>query len=317
MLFNCRGADAADTLRLAVQKTGTFAWELEVIKARGLDRQAGHDLEITELASPEATRIALIGGTVDIALGDWIWVSRERHLGRRLVFLPYSSMHGALMVAPRASIRGLPDLVGKELAVAGGPLDKSWLLLQALALRSNLDLASQTKVVYGAPALLYEKASSGEADATLAFWNFCIALEERGFRRLLGMDEVEQQLGARGPVAMIGYVFDESFARKSGAALGRFLAISAEAKTLLATSDEAWALIVPKIGSSDPAELALYRKAYVAGIPRRTIDEEENDARTLYARLVEIGGVDLAGPGKELDPGTYYRGASGEPVPEN
>ena len=40
-----------------------------------------------------------------------------------------------------------------------------------------------------------------------------MALESRGFRRLIGMDEVERRLGAKGPVAMVGYVFDESFAR--------------------------------------------------------------------------------------------------------
>ena len=32
-------AAAADRIRLAVQKTGTLAWELDVIKAHGLDRR--------------------------------------------------------------------------------------------------------------------------------------------------------------------------------------------------------------------------------------------------------------------------------------
>ena len=30
----------ADTVRVAVQKSGTFAWELAVIRAHGLDRKA-------------------------------------------------------------------------------------------------------------------------------------------------------------------------------------------------------------------------------------------------------------------------------------
>ncbi|HLJ21189.1 MAG TPA: hypothetical protein VKU84_13365, partial [Stellaceae bacterium] len=48
------GAEAADRLRIALQKTGTASWEIGVIKARGLDKAANLDLEITELASTEA-----------------------------------------------------------------------------------------------------------------------------------------------------------------------------------------------------------------------------------------------------------------------
>jgi NitT/TauT family transport system substrate-binding protein len=48
-----------------------------------------------------------------------------------------------------------------------------------------------------------------------------VALESRAFRRLIGMDEVERRLGAKGPVAMIGYVFDEGFAQSHTAAIAR------------------------------------------------------------------------------------------------
>jgi len=297
----------AETLRIAAQKTGTFAWELATIKALGLDRGVGLDIEIAELASPEAARIALIGGSTDMILTDWLWVARERGLGTRLAFAPYSSALGAVMVPAASTIADLGDLRGKTLAVAGGPLDKSWLLLRALAERSNLDLKSQARIVYGAPALLYEKTASGEVDAGLNFWNFCIALEARGFRRLIGMDEVERRLGAKGPVAMVGYVFDESFAQRNPGALARFFKIAGEAKERLSRSDADWEKIAPRIGVSDPAQLALYRQSYVEGIPRRSIEEEATDAAALYGVLAKIGGPELVGPAKELDPGVFYR----------
>ncbi len=142
IVFNCCAA-GAETLRLGVQKTGTFAWELAIIKAEGLDKQAGLDIEVAELASPEAGKIALIGGSVDMILSDLLWVARERSLGARLVFAPYSSALGALMVPGASPINDLANLKGHKLAVAGRPLDKSWLLLQALAERSNIDLKSQ------------------------------------------------------------------------------------------------------------------------------------------------------------------------------
>jgi NitT/TauT family transport system substrate-binding protein len=306
VLFNCE-AEAADKLRLALQKTGTFVWELAIISERGLDRKAGLDIEVTELASPEAAKIALMGGAADMILGDWLWVARQRNLGRRLVFAPYSTALGAVMVPAASPIEDLAGLKGKKIAVAGGPLDKSWLLLQALARESDLDIASKANIIYGAPTLLYQKAANGEADATLNYWNFCVALELRGFRRLIGMDEVERRLGAKGPVAMVGYVFDEGFARTHADALSRFFKIAAEAKDILAHSGADWEKIAQRIGIASEAELALFRQTYIDGIPRRPVAEEAADARALYRILAKIGGPDLAGNATELDEGAFYQ----------
>jgi len=313
VVFNCE-AEAADKLRLALQRTGTFAWELAIITERGLARKAGLDIEVTELASPEAAKIALMGGAADLILGDWLWVARQRNLGRQIVFAPYSTALGAVMVPAASAIEDLAGLKGKKIAVAGGPMDKSWLLLQALARGSDLDLASQANIIYGAPTLLYQKAANGEADATLNYWNFCVALESRGFRRLIGVDEVERRLGAKGPVAMVGYVFDEGFARTHADALSRFFKIAAEAKDILAHSGTDWEKIAQRIGIARKAELALYRQAYIDGIPRRPVAEETADARVLYRILAKIGGPDLAANATELDEGTFYQNT--EMVPQ-
>ncbi|MGH6858082.1 MAG: ABC transporter substrate-binding protein [Methylocella sp.] len=313
VLFNCE-AGAAEKLRLGVQKTGTFAWELAIINERGLDRKAGLDLEVTELASPEAAKIALMGGAADMILGDWLWVARQRNLDRRLVFAPYSTALGAVMVPAASPIEDLAGLKGKNIAVAGGPLDKSWLLLQALAKESGQDIAAQANIIYGAPTLLYQKAANGELDATLNYWNFCVALESRGFRRLIGMDEVERRLGAKGPVAMVGYVFSEEFARTHAAALSQFFKIAAEARDILTHSGADWEKIAQQIGIAGKAELALYRQTYIDGIPRRPVAEEVADARALYRILARIGGPDLVGNAKEFDEGIFYQSA--EMVPQ-
>ena len=149
-VVSCCGAE---TIKVAVQKTGTFAWELAVIRAHGLDKQANLAIEVLELASPEAGKIALRSGTADIILSDWLWVSRERSLGAKLTFYPYSSALGAVMVPALSPIRSLADLKGRKLAVAGGPIDKSWLLLQARAKQDGIDLKSDSTIVYGAPKI--------------------------------------------------------------------------------------------------------------------------------------------------------------------
>jgi NitT/TauT family transport system substrate-binding protein len=302
----CGAAHAADTVRVTAQKTGTFAWELDVIRAHQLDKQRNLTIETTELATPEAGKIALRGGAADIIVSDWLWVSRERTLGAKLVFYPYSSALGAVMAPASSPIRTLADLRGKKLAVAGGPIDKSWLLLQAAMKQDGIDLKSAAIVAYGAPALLAEKTVLGEMDATLNYWNICAELEARGLRRVADVADVLKKLGVAGRPAMVGYVFHEGWARGHAEALTRFLAAARAAKEILATSDAEWQRIAPLTGVRDRRALAVYRDRYREGIPRRPLADEEADARVLYRILAQQGGAELVGPATELAPGTFF-----------
>jgi NitT/TauT family transport system substrate-binding protein len=302
---------AADTVRVAAQKTGTLAWELDVIRAHGLDRLANLKIETTELASPEAGKIALRGGSADVIVSDWLWVSRERDLGAKLVFHPYSSAVGAVMVPGASPIRSLADLKGRKLAVAGGAIDKSWLLLQGAAKRDGIDLKTQASIVYGAPTLLAEKALQGEMDATLNYWNICAGLETKGFRRLVGIEDLLPRLGAKGRTAMLGYVFDEAWAARNRDAVTRFIEVTRKAKEILATSDAEWERIAPLVRAGDAAALTAYRDRYREGIPRRPVADEEADARVLFRVLATQGGQSLVGGAAELAPGTFYRPGSG------
>jgi NitT/TauT family transport system substrate-binding protein len=303
---------AAETIKVAVQKTGTFAWELAVIRAHGLDKQANLAIEISELASPESGKIALRSGTADIILSDWLWVSRERSLGAKLTFYPYSSALGAVMVPASSPIRSLADIKGRKLAVAGGPIDKSWLLLQAQAKQDGVDLKSDATIVYGAPPLLAAKMLDGEMDATVNFWNFSAALEAKGFRRLLGIEDLLPKLGAKGRIAMVGYVFDDGWGNAHRDLLARFIAMTRAAKDILSSSDAEWETIAPLTGAADAATLHAYRDRYREGIPRRPVSDEEADARVLYRVLAGIGGRELVGPSPELEAGTFYHPAPGD-----
>jgi hypothetical protein len=69
------------------------------------------------------------------------------------------------MVPANSPIHSLADLKGKKIAVAGGPLDKSWLLLRGLTERRHgFDPAVAGEAVFGAPPLLTQKAEAGEVD---------------------------------------------------------------------------------------------------------------------------------------------------------
>ncbi|RBP12926.1 NitT/TauT family transport system substrate-binding protein [Roseiarcus fermentans] len=299
-------AEAADTIRLAMQKTGTVAWEIATMKALGLDKAADLDIQTAELATPESGKIALQGGAADLIVSDWLWAARERTLGDKLLFAPYSTALGAVMAPKEQPIHALADLAGRSLGVAGGPLDKSWLLVQAAARKEGVDLARAARPAYGAPPLIAEKLASGELDAALEFWTFSVALEARGFRRAVDMAGVEKTLGATGPVAMTGYVFTEAFARDHGDALRRFLDAAARARQALASDPALWTPIKARLRLTDEAALDIYRKRYAEGVPKRSVAEEAQDAKALYRAIVAVGGPDLVGGAADLDTGLFY-----------
>jgi NitT/TauT family transport system substrate-binding protein len=306
------GACASEPIRIATLKTGTLAWELDTLRAHGLDREANLAIETTELASTEGGKIALKGGSADLVVSDWLWVARERALGDDLVFYPYSSELGAVMVPAASPIKGIADLRGRKLGVAGGPLDKSWLLLQALARRSGIDLKAEATIAYGAPPLLMQKALQGELDATLTFWNFGAELEAAGMRPAISMRDVVKALGANGPVAMVGYVFNGGWARRNGPLLKRFFSVTRKIEEILRNSPEEWQRLSARIGATSPRALDVYRQRFLEGIPHRSLSDEEADAQVLYHVLAEAGGAELVGPSPDLEPGTFYDVRRGE-----
>jgi NitT/TauT family transport system substrate-binding protein len=241
-------------------------------------------------------------------VSDWLWVSRQRAAGADLTLIPYSTAVGAIMVKAESAVRALTDLKGRKLGVAGGPLDKSWLLLQALAKREHgLDLAVEAEVLYGAPPLLAEKAIEGELDAVLNFWHFCARLEANGFRRVIGAEDAASALGASGPVSALGYVFHDQWADENRQAALGFAKASAQAKQLLARSDEEWLRLAPLV-RAEGKELETLRDRYRDGIPARPVAEEETDAGKLYRVLAEVGGEKLVGSAREMAPGTFWSG---------
>ncbi len=302
---------AGDRVRLVAQRTGTLAWELDVVKAHGLDRKAGITLEIVQLASPEAQKIALKSGNADVIVADLVWVARERALGGTVQFYPFSAALGAVMTPANSPLRGLAGLRGRKLAVGGGALDKNWILLRALALREGLDLKRDATPVYGAPPLLTEKALQGEVDAILNYWNFSAALEAKSFRTLVSMADVQKKLGASDAVAMIGYVFDGRWAKADTSRADRFLAMMRDAKSILAKSDDEWRRIAPVVRAETPEMLTALRERYREGIPRRPVAGELADAQKLFGILREIGGRELMGDIKSLEAAAYYTPGTG------
>jgi NitT/TauT family transport system substrate-binding protein len=300
-------AIARETVRIGVLKYGTVSWELDVIKTHGLDRAEGIDLQVLELAGRDATAVALLAGKVDVIVIDWIWVSRQRAEGSKLTFVPFSSAVGALMVPADSPIRSLADFKGKKLGIAGGPLDKSWLLIRAMGLKQlGIDLAGSVEATYGAPPLLNAQALGGRLDGIITSWNFLAELEARGFHTLVTVDEAARSVGITGTLPLLGYVFDERWGAARRETVAGFVRASRRAKQILKDSDTEWDRLRPIVKPADDATFAALKAGFRRGTPERWGAAERDSAELAFTIMAKLGGEALVGRSTTLQPGVFW-----------
>ncbi len=297
-------------LRIGLVKFGAAAWEIDTMRSHGLDRAAGIVVDPVDLANPAAGEVALQAGGVDAILTDWLWVSRQRLAGRRITFVPHSAALGEILVPRDSTIRSLADLKGKRLGVAGGPLDKSWLLLRAFSRRQmGGDIANRATIVFAAPPLLSQELASLRVDAILTYWPFAARLAVHGFRSLATMDEVIKGLGFTRTVPMLGYAVPDTWIARHPGGLEKFLGAIREADSILWRSDSEWERLRPLTAAEDDATLVALRQRFRAGIRDGWDAAEQADASRLFALMAETGGADLTGGAHDIAAGTFWSGA--------
>lgn len=309
-LMTTSGAHAAETLRLGILKFGTVAWELDTIQHHGLDRAQGVELQVRGFAGKQAAAIAFQGGEVDAIVTDFVWVARQRAEGRMVTFAPYSATVGAIMVPSDSLIRSVDDLRDQRIGVAGGPLDKSWLLLRALLKRNHgYDLADTSDPVFGAPPLLRKQFEAGHTDALITFWHYAARLEAAGFTRLADMNDIAEGVGGTGKVSLVGYVFAPKDNSERDKAVAAFLRASHAAKQILLNDDAEWERLRPLTRAISDAELEELRRRFRDGILPGFGDTEVAATQHLFSVMAEIGGARLVGQATSLDAAAFHPAA--------
>lgn len=298
-------ADELPTIRAAVLKIGTVNWELATITQNGFDRKNGFILDVQPYADNGATRIAVEGDAADMAVADWIWVARQRAAGKDYVFIPYSRAVGGLVVPKSSKAETLKDLAGGKIGIAGGPLDKSWLILRAYAAQQyGMDLAAETEQVYGAPPLIFKSAMGDDYAGAINFWHFLAKNKASGMRELISVQEAGKALGLDTDTPLLGYYVKESFLAAHPGLAQAFFDASRSAKDMLAISDTAWEAIRPQMNAAPEDQFAQLKADWIAGIPKRAPVDSIAAAKML-ALMGEIGGPTLVGEATTLPDGLF------------
>lgn len=298
-------AEDLPKLRAAMLASGTVNWEISTIKANGFDKANGFEMAVQDYADNGATRVAFEGGEADTMVADWIWVAYQRAAGKDYVFIPYSRAVGGLVVKDGSPVKVLPDLAGQKIGIAGGPLDKSWLILRAYAKKKHdMDLADATEQVFGAPPLIFKAALSGETAGAVNFWHFLAKMKAKGMHDLVTVSDAATELGLDPDTPLLGYVLKGEFVKAHPEVAQGLYKASSAAKNLLRTDDKAWDGLRGQMNAADDAEFIALRDGYRAGIPSgKPIDEAAAD---LFLRLMaELGGEALVGKATTLPEGVF------------
>jgi NitT/TauT family transport system substrate-binding protein len=300
--------NALPNVSVGVLKYGTVNWEIDVIKHYQLDKKYNFNLQVMPLSNKNASAVALQSKAVDIILSDWLWVNRQRFSGKGYTLVPTSIASGGLYIPGDSKAKSLLDINQAKIGIAGGSVDKNWLLLQAYAQKKHqLKIKDSAEMVFATPPLLNRLMQRNDVDAAINFWHYNARLSASGFKLLVTVQQMLAELGINNKVPLLGWVFDQAWAVEHNQKLTGFLQASNEAKQRLLLCDEEWQRIRHLTKAESEDVFAALKKEYRTRLLRSFSSEEMKASKQVFAILAQQGGRDLVGKATTLADETFWK----------
>lgn len=295
-------------IKVGVLKWGTANWELKTLVDKKLDQKNKYKLDVIGLANKNASATALQGGEVDVILTDYIWVNRQRAEGANFTFVPHSFTVGGLISHPDSNINSVADLKGKKIGIAGGPVDKSWVILQAYAKEKlGINLKDEVELAFAAPAVINEQLMDKKIDAVLNFWHYNARLKAAGMNEVISIKSILGELNLNKNTPLLGWVFDKKWADENPELITSFLDSSFQAKDILLNDMGRWEKLKKKMKAEEDEKIFIsLRDAYRDGIVSEFTHEHIESATNVFSVMAKIGGEKLVGSSKTLDPSSFW-----------
>jgi NitT/TauT family transport system substrate-binding protein len=301
-------------VRVGVLKYGTVNWEIAVIKHYQLDKKYNFNLQVMPLSTKNASAVAIQSKAVDIILSDWLWVNRQRFNDKNYTLVPTSIASGGLYVAGDSSAKSVNDLIQTKIGVAGGSVDKNWLLLQSYAQKKyQLNIEDNAEMVFATPPLLNRLMEREAVDSAINFWHYNARLSANGFKLLVSVPQMLAELGITNKVPLLGWVFDQNWAVKHKQKLTGFLQASKEAQQLLLYCDDEWQRIRPLTKAENDNVFTALKNEYRTRLLEKFGAEEIKASKQIFSVLAEQGGRNLVGKATTLAEGTFWKTNSVNP----
>ncbi len=234
-------------------------------------------------------------------------MARQRGNGRDYAFYPYSSVSGGVILGNKTTLESITDLSGKRIGVAGGELDKNWLLLSALyRQKSGNSLQEQAEISFAAPPLLSRQLKAGQLDLVLTYWHFAARLEAEGFKQWGDGSALLQAMQLDPDMPFLGYVFRRNWAEQNRAALNAFLRGVAGTRTDICQQDAAWQMVIPLTRTEDDKTLNLLRQRYCRGQVENWENRHRAEIKKTFETLKDLSQSRLTGGQAEPDAQTFW-----------
>lgn len=269
-------------LKVAVLASGTVNWELQHIKNQKLDHLNNFDLKVIKVASMSAAKVALTSGNAEIIVADWLWAAERNSKGESLRFIPFSNKIGMVLKPASSSVSDLSELKNKRIGVAGGPLNKGWILLQAAAQKNGINLKSDAVVQFGSPPLLTQSLKSGRLDLLVTFWHYGARLEAEGYEKVVGLQELMGELGMDSQLPMLGYLVKQEQIERNPELIDNFTKAVVTAKNQLLNDDAYWADLRKLMRVENDQVYRALIAGYREGIPSSITSDQIEDAKQFY-----------------------------------
>lgn len=295
-------------VRVGVLKYGTVNWEMAVIKHYQLDKKNNFNLQVMPLSTKNASAVAIQSKAVDIILSDWLWVNRQRFNDKNYTLVPTSIASGGLYVAGDSSAKSVNDLIKTKIGVAGGSVDKNWLLLQSYAQKKyQLNIEDNAEMVFATPPLLNRLMERDNVDAAINFWHYNARLSANGYKLLVSVPEMLAELGITSKVPLLGWVFDQQWAVEHKQKLTGFLQASKEAQQLLLYCDDEWQRIRHLTKAENDKVFLSLKDEYRTRLLNKFGHDEIKASNQIFSVLAEQGGRNLVGKATIVAEGTFWK----------